>query len=145
MPNLEINDGYGEPTPAAFLDRVVAAVLNHVERPEMPVSLLLTDDAGIASLHERFLGDASPTDVISFPMDEGVDVVVSVECAKRESTRHGHAFEAEIALYIVHGILHACEYDDIAAEDRARMRGAEREILASLGLNASSVDGDETP
>ncbi len=168
---LEINDRHAPPTSRAFVKEVVDAVLSHVGRPDLHVSLLLTGEREIAAIHGRFLGDSTGTDVISFPMDSsgegsspevdrptlfeaenvtdggpcdgevrGVDVVVSVERAERESRRHGHTLAAELALYIVHGILHVCGYDDTDVEPRAEMRRAEAEILASIGLHSASAD-----
>ena len=140
-PKLLINDRYGRVLEEGFVGRVVAATLEFVGREDMEVSLLLTDEQEIASVHDRFMGDSSGTDVISFAMDEGVDMVVSVERAERESTTRGHAFEAELALYIVHGILHVSGYDDTTNHARVRMREAEREVLATLDLQVTPVDG----
>ncbi|MCB9889141.1 MAG: rRNA maturation RNase YbeY [Planctomycetes bacterium] len=128
------------PTPEGVVRDAVAAVLAFVGRPELQVSLLLTDDAEIAALHGTFLGDPTPTDVMSFPMDDGIDVVVSVECARREAAARGHAWQAELSLYVVHGILHACGYDDVDECERARMRAAEARVLESLSLHVDDVD-----
>ena len=137
---LQINDSYGRTLADGFVECVVATTAAFVGRADMEVSLLLTDEAEISSIHDRFMGDSSGTDVISFPMDEGVDMVVSVERAERESATLGHAFEAELALYIVHGILHVSGFDDHTVGDRATMRDAERDVLESLGLRVPSVD-----
>lgn len=137
---VEIVDRCRPRTDRAFVRRVVAAALAHVERSDLAVSVLLTDDAEIAALHGRFLGDATPTDVMSFADDDGVEIVVSVETARRVARRDGHAARAELALYVVHGILHAVGFDDVAARDRRRMRSAERTILARLRLRVRAVD-----
>ncbi len=137
---IEVNDRHGMSLPPRFIERVVCAARDRVRRRDLAVSLLLTGDEEIAGLHDRFMGDPSATDVISFPMDDGVDLAVNVERAERVADRCGHAVEAELALYIIHGILHVCGYDDIALEDRERMRAAEREVLATLGLHVSPVD-----
>lgn len=139
-PRLEVTDRFGCPLPANFVREVVAATIEFADRPELEVSILLTDEAEIAAVHEEFMDDPTPTDVISFPLDEGVDMVVSVERAQREARDRGHAFEAELALYIVHGILHVCGFDDIDAAARAAMREAEQKVLAQLGLRVSPVD-----
>ena len=139
-PSIAINDQFEPRTDESFLRRVVAATLDYANRPEMPVSILLAGDPEIARLHAEFLDDPSPTDVISFEIDDGADLAVSVECARREAARRGHDAHAELALYVVHGLLHVCGYDDIDEEDRARMRVAEREVLASLSLHVSPVD-----
>ncbi|MEO6596528.1 MAG: rRNA maturation RNase YbeY [Planctomycetota bacterium] len=140
FPDLEVLDRGRPRTDKAFLRGVVAATLSHVGRPEMHVSLLLTDDAEIARLHESYLGDASPTDVISFALDGEAELVVSVETAKRTARRCGHTVRAEVALYVVHGILHTTGFNDMRARDRARMRRAEREVMKSLGLRVRAVD-----
>jgi probable rRNA maturation factor len=139
-PRVELADRFRPRTQRAFVVRVVAATLAHVARPELEVSLLLTDDAEIAGLHGEFLGDPTPTDVLSFAIDDGAEVVVSVETARRVARRSGHSLRAEVALYIVHGILHAVGFDDVRARDRRRMREAERAILDRLGLRVGEVD-----
>lgn len=130
-------------TARAFLEGVVAAALADVGRRQLEVSLLLTDDAGIAELHGRFLDDPTPTDVMSFANEDGVDIVVNVECARRVARRRGHSIRAETALYVVHGILHACGYDDSTPRKRTRMRAAEARILGTLRLRYAPVDADE--
>ncbi len=106
----------------------------------MAVSLLLTGDREIAALHAQFLGDATPTDVISFEIDGSAEVVVSVDTAKRCAKERGHAWADEVALYVAHGILHACGFDDIAKKDRVQMRKAERRVMAMLGIEIDDVD-----
>lgn len=140
MARLEVNDRYRPRTDRAFLQRVVTAALAFVKREDMPVSLLLADDTEIARLHGEFCGDSSPTDVLSFALDDGAEVAVSVECARREAARYGHSIRAELALYVVHGILHVCGYDDHDAADRSRMREAEQHILQSIGQRVAPVD-----
>ena len=142
-PRLSVVDRHRPRTARRFLERVVAATLAHVGRADFEVSLLLTDDDEIAALHGRFLGDPTPTDVLSFAHDDGVDVVVSVQCARRVARQRGHSIRAETALYVVHGILHACGYDDTTSRARARMRAAEATILGALRLRYAPVDGDD--
>jgi probable rRNA maturation factor len=137
---LEVVDRGTPRTPRAFLRRVVAAALAHGGRPELPVSLLLTDDREIAALHDEWFGDPAPTDVISFLVDGTAELAVSVATARRVARAHGHAVRAEVALYVVHGLLHVLGHDDTNARARARMRTAEREILAKLGLAVARVD-----
>lgn len=137
---LEVTDKCQPRTERALIERVVTAVRDYVGRPELEVSLLLTDDAEIAELHQQFLGDPTPTDVMSFAMDNGAELVVSVETATRVAQEAGHDVSAEVALYIMHGILHTVGYDDVDDEDRRRMRAAERAILAQLQLNVRAVD-----
>jgi probable rRNA maturation factor len=142
---LQILDRGRPRTPRRLLRAAVRATLEFAGRPELPVSLLLTDDAGIAELHGRFLGDPSPTDVMSFGLDDGAEVVVSVATASRVARAHGHAVAAEVVLYVVHGLLHVLGHDDDAPRARARMRAAERAILRQLGLEVAPVDARRSP
>jgi len=137
---LEVTDRFEPPTERLLIERVVAAVREHVARPTLEVSLLLTNDQEIAALHDEFLGDPTPTDVMSFAIDDGAEVVVSVETAHRVASQTGHSFDAEVALYIVHGILHTVGFDDVEEQDRRRMRDAERAIMMRLGLRVDEVD-----
>ncbi len=139
---LEVLD-HGRPrTARAFLEKVVRAALQHGGREGLPVSILLTDDEEIARVHADHLDDPTATDVISFDLDDSAELVVSVETARRTAKELGHTVRAEVALYVVHGLLHVCGYDDHAPKDRARMRDAERAVMRRLRLQVSEVDGE---
>lgn len=138
--HLDVVDRGRPRTDRTFLQQVVRAALDFAQRPDLHVSLLLTDDAEIAQVHADFLDDPTPTDVISFDLDGAAELVVSVETAKRTAKSQGHALRAEVALYVVHGILHVCGFDDIRPRDRVRMRAAERAVLQRLALHVGAVD-----
>jgi len=122
-------------------DEVAAAVraaLVHGGRPGIGIGVVLVGDDELRSLHERWLADVAPTDVITFDLGEdGVgpagEIWVSVECARRVAPERGVSVARELALYLVHGALHLCAFDDHDEDERARMRAAERDVLASLG------------
>jgi probable rRNA maturation factor len=137
---LAISDRYRPRSEPRLLRAAVATTLAFAGRPDKAVSLLLTDDAGIAQLHADYLGDPTPTDVMSFDVDDTAEIVVSVQTARRVAAERGHRARAELALYVVHGLLHTLGYDDLAARDRARMRRAERAVLQQLGLVVHAVD-----
>lgn len=137
---VAITDAARSRIPRAFLSEVAAAALEVGGRPGLPVSLLLTDDAGISVVHAEHLDDPTATDVISFDLDDSADLVVSVETAARIAAREGHRMRDEVALYVIHGLLHVCGHDDHAARARARMRRAELEVLQRLGLRVAPVD-----
>ena len=104
------------------------------------ISIALVDDATIQRVNRRHLGHDWPTDVISFPLSEpgrpdlAGELVVSAEMAAATARRGGVDPWAELALYVVHGLLHLCGYDDRAAADVDAMRRRESEILAREGL-----------
>ena len=140
LPPVAIVDRARPRSDRAFVRRVARAALAFARREDLSVSLLLTDDAEIAALHGQYLGDPTPTDVMSFELDGTAEIVVSVETARRMARDHGHTARAELALYVVHGILHAAGYDDVRAAARKRMRAAEAEVLRRLKLRARPAD-----
>lgn len=104
------------------------------------VSIALVDDATIHVLNRRHLQHDWPTDVITFPLSDDRDevltgeVIVSAEMAARTAQKAGVDPLAELSLYVVHGLLHLCGYDDQTDRDRTRIRRREDEILAGEGL-----------
>jgi probable rRNA maturation factor len=103
----------------------------------------------MAALNRTYRGVAGPTDVLAFPMTEGRfasswpdllgDVVISVETARRQAGVRGRDLGAELALLLVHGILHLVGYDHGTATERRRMWQKQREILAACGMLVSAA------
>ena len=99
-----------------------------IERAELSVSFVEQDE--IAGLHERFMDEPGPTDVLSFPLDDmdedGVRLLGDVVVAPAEAPRNNPSDpEAELRLLLVHGILHLLGYDH--EDDGARTRMWERQ------------------
>jgi probable rRNA maturation factor len=116
----------------------VEAALEHAGRAHMPLAVVFVSDGVLARLHHRHLGDPRPTDVMAFDLGEdgngpAGEVYVSVERALAVARARDLAPERELALYLVHGVLHLCGHDDRRPADRRRMRAAERAVLARLG------------
>ncbi|MCB9908684.1 MAG: rRNA maturation RNase YbeY [Planctomycetes bacterium] len=129
------------------VQEIVQAALDHGDRPEAELSVVFVDDPTLARMHAEFLGDPSPTDVISFDLgDEGPgpvgELYVSVDCARRVAAERGVPVERELALYLVHGTLHLCGWDDHDPEDRAEMRQAEALVLGRLGFGPDPLPHD---
>ena len=109
--------------------------------PGGSLSIAVVDDAAIHEVNRRHLDHDWPTDVISFPFSGPGDpefsgeLVISAEMAASVAERSGLDPGAEFALYLVHGLLHLCGYDDRTDEERARMRAREDEILSTLGIS----------
>jgi probable rRNA maturation factor len=105
---------------------------------EAKVVLAFVDDATIAGLNKRFLDHEGPTDVITFPYSRGKklegEVVIGVEVARREAADRGHDVNTELCLYVIHGALHLCGYEDSSPKAAAEMRRKERAYLKQLSL-----------
>jgi probable rRNA maturation factor len=125
----------------AAVAAAVRAALAHGGRAGLRVGVVLVDDPTLALLHEQWLGDPSPTDVLAFDLSGGTpdeagpqgEIYVSVDCARRVARELCGDPARELALYLVHGALHLCGHDDHEPSERARMRAAEAELLAELG------------
>jgi len=121
----------------AEVRRILRAALRHGRREGLALAVVFVGDAALARLHARWLGDASRTDVITFDLSdehsELGELHVSATCARRVAAERGVDAERELALYLVHGALHLCGYDDRAPRPRARMRRAESQVLKALG------------
>lgn len=137
------------PIDDAAVVSAVAAALAHGGRPAIDVDVVLVDDPTLCELHARFLGDPSPTDVMSFDLGEdgggpAGELYVSVDRARAVAEARGVRVARELALYLVHGTLHLCGHDDHSDDERAVMRAAEREVLAVLGYE-DDVAPHDTP
>jgi probable rRNA maturation factor len=104
------------------------------------LSIALLPDAEIASLNERFLSHAGPTDVISFPLPDPTgtlvgDVYIGVDQAARQAAELGVALREEILRLVVHGTLHVLGHDhpeEGEARESAPMYRRQEELLASF-------------
>lgn len=106
--------------------------------PDAEVEVALVDDGTIARLNRRHLGHRGPTDVLAFPGAAGAvdktigEVVVSLDRAREQAREAGWLLRQEVALLVVHGVLHLRGYDDGTPTASARMRTAERRVLQRL-------------
>src|ERR1700722_13401823 len=119
---------------------IVRAVLAGEDVADAEISLAFVDNPTIHSLNRRYLQHDEPTDVLSFPLSEpssrklAGELVIGAEVALAQATERGHDVQAELTLYVVHGLLHLCGHDDHEPEDAAKMRQRERHYLRQLGL-----------
>ncbi len=101
------------------------------------ISLAFVDNATIHQLNKRYLDHDEPTDVLSFPLSESDkrlagELVIGAEVARDHAAGSGHDVQAELALYVIHGLLHLCGYDDHTSKDAEAMRERERHYLKQL-------------
>ena len=127
-------------------------------RGDAELSVLFVDEESIADLNKRILGKEGPTDVLAFPIDEEPpdsgrspdsggsgpgylptepadlplllgDVVICPAVAHRNAPHHAGTYDDELALLIVHGILHLMGRDHADDEEAEAMESRERELL----------------
>jgi probable rRNA maturation factor len=131
------------------------------------LSVLFVDEDAIADLNRRFLGKTGPTDVLAFPIDEEPveggrspdsggtgpgyvpaeptdlpillgDVVICPVVAQRNAPNHAGTYEDEVALLVVHGILHLLGMDHMDDDDAEAMEKRERDLLARFHRPAAA-------
>ena len=98
------------------------------------------DEPTICALHKRYFDDPTPTDCISFPMDNATEegykvlgeIFVCPKAALTYAEEHKNSPYEETTLYVVHGLLHLMGYDDMNEADRAKMRDAEDRHMRNL-------------
>jgi probable rRNA maturation factor len=104
--------------------------------PPGELSLVFLTDPALARLHADFLGDPSPTDVITFAGDPAAglagEICVSADAAAGQVRSHRRDFSTELTLYVVHGWLHLAGYDDLQPAAKRIMRRAEARALRLL-------------
>jgi probable rRNA maturation factor len=113
----------------------ILAILRDAEISDAEISVAVVDDSAMAELHGRFLDDPTPTDVLSFVLEQSPgrlegEVVVSADTAVVNAAKYHSTPAEELLLYAIHGTLHLVGYDDITPPKRVVMRKKEKEHLA---------------
>ncbi len=119
------------------------------------MSVTFMDNAAIQEINRTYRGKDTPTDVISFAMeDEGEDevpiifeeelefdmprtlgdIMISIERAQEQAEEYGHSYDRELGFLALHGFLHINGYDHMTPEDEMEMFGLQKEILNAYGL-----------
>jgi probable rRNA maturation factor len=142
MLNVDVAWGSGvEPRlPDGEVEAAARWVLEREGAAAAELSVALLADAEIASLNQRYLSHAGPTDVISFPLPDPAgtvvgDVYVGVEQAARQAAELGVPLREEILRLVVHGTLHVLGHDHPAeaeARDAAPMYRRQEELLGDF-------------
>ncbi|UNX53612.1 rRNA maturation RNase YbeY [Georgenia sp. TF02-10] len=114
--------------------------------PRAELSILLVTADVMAELHERWMDEPGPTDVLSFPMDElrpgrdgeepveGTlgDIVLCPEVAAAQAKTAGHSTVEELLLLTTHGILHLLGYDHAEPDEEREMFALQRRLLLTF-------------
>lgn len=136
---------------AAALRRAALYALRAEGAPrDVELSVAVVDDAAIRALNRRYRGEDRATDVLAFPQaaprrsgpglralrggQGGVlgDVVLSAERAAAQAAALGHSTARELALLVIHGVLHLLGYDDTTPAAARRMRTRQEALLEAL-------------
>ncbi len=119
---------------------IVTQVVANENQTAHEASVYFITDDEMRAMHLTHFNDPSPTDCISFPMDDSNEkhyrvlgeVFVCPKTALLYAKKHQQDPYRELTLYLVHGLLHLMGYDDIEEEDRLKMRQAEARQMELL-------------
>src|SRR4030042_6882507 len=146
---VQIAENFKNPdTTQRNLKKLVNAVCSRFKLSKATISIAIVNDSQIQKLNKQFLNHDRPTDCISFDLSDKktnsaksfygehgrtIELVVNGEMAARQAKLLGHSAEAELALYITHGLLHNLGFDDSTKKQADKMHNAEDKILQKLG------------
>ncbi len=123
------------------VQKIAEEVVTFEGRSYDEVSIHFVTNKTMCSLHDEYFNDPSPTDCISFPLDDQTpeefsmmgDIFICPKTAIEYAAKNPEVTPTqEVTLYIVHGLLHLMGYDDMNDKDRAQMRKAEKRHMANL-------------
>ncbi len=158
--NVLIDEGLEARLEVTWLQKVAGQVLiSEAVSPDAELSLVIAGQERVRQLNRDYLGRDAPTDVIAFSMlpeptagaepgaptfvapPDGVshlgEVIISYPQAVIQAEEHHHPVKKELAILIIHGVLHLLGYDHAEPDQESRMRAREAEIL-------SQVEGGKT-
>lgn len=149
---LQIYPQFHGKVPLTWLRRVVNTTLTAADPGgNRGASVVVADDATLRDLNMRYLGADETTDVLAFPTDEldnlndtvpfptiwpadspFGEVLISFPQALRQAQSARQSVHREVAHLVVHGLLHLLGHDHALPKERAMMRTAEQNTLATI-------------
>lgn len=146
--SIEVNNESGVSVDESLIASVARFALDAMRvNPAAELSIIAVTEEVMSELHERWMDEPGPTDVMSFPMDELAeesrrpdapdmgpallgDIVLCPEFAKAQARTAGHPLADELHLLTVHGVLHLLGYDHAEPEEEREMFGLQTTLLA---------------
>ena len=125
----------------SFRGQMAAAMnrcLKTQEIRDVGLSVLLADDAELASLNQGYRGKDEATNVLSFPDDDRAslgDIAIAFDTVVREASELGKTAQNHLLHLVIHGVLHLLGHDHLDDDEAAVMEGIETEILAEFGIS----------
>lgn len=146
-----------------FVRTIVRQTLQTEQVSAATISVAIVDNAQIHNLNRQYLNHDYETDVLSFLLEESRDepaelpsdaprgagktidgeVIVSTEMATAMAGDYSWDVMDELTLYIVHGLLHLCGYDDLTADELPIMRTRECHVFEILGRPKPTRDASD--
>lgn len=117
------------------------ALLGVLDCRDKELSILFTDDPHIAELNGRYLNKKGPTNVLAFPMEDGVsdspsgmlgDIVISLDTAEREAASAKEPLVRTVDRLLIHGLLHLVGFDHERSDQDAQVMEEKEKMLLMI-------------
>jgi len=155
---MEINVLVDEEFAGKIKEDWLVGVVSHVLAEEkahtiVELSVVVTNQATVQELNQKYLKEEGPTDVLSFSAQEEEassvtpfvqppdnmlhlgEVIINYPQAEAQGAEHGHSAAKEVAILTIHGVLHLLGYDHDTPARTEAMKGRESAILKSLSVD----------
>ncbi len=143
---FEIVNEYGKKIPEIKeLEKYIKFVVKELSLEKCEFNIIFIDDNRIHEINKEYRGIDRPTDVISFALEDNMDVkyedfrllgdiYISVDRCYSQALEYGHSRQREISFLSTHGILHLLGYDHMNPEDEKKMFSLQEELLDKYGI-----------
>ncbi len=146
LPSITVDDDTGSSLDLTALSDLAGHAYTELHiHPDSELGITLVDTERMTTLHEDWMNEPGPTDVLSFPIDEltpgtseqpagpGIlgDIVICPDFAKSDAEESHRTLDQHVRFLTVHGLLHLLGYDHATEEDYAQMFTVQDELLAS--------------
>ena len=130
MPNLDINNLTRTKIGRGFLEKVAKKTFNCLKIKKLAdISLVLVGEARMRRLNKKYRGKNQVTDVLAFDYGE---IFICLSQAKKQAKQLGHSLKKELAILLIHGILHLAGYKDEIKKDYNKMINKQKEICQKI-------------
>ena len=132
-------------TPYPWIKKIAQGALKKLRLNQAELSIQVVDNRKIKDLNKKYRGINRVTDVLAFPQREGKfagvyfemlgDIVICLPQAKLQAGVLGHSFKKEVAVLLVHGLLHLLGFEDGSDKKRRQMFQRQEQLLEWLEEN----------
>ena len=127
--NLEINNLTKDRIDKKLLEKIAKKTLKSLKTKLAEISLVFVSDIRMKSLNRKYRGRNRVTDVLAFDYGE---IIICLPQAKRQAKKINHSLRKELAILLIHGILHLAGYGDETKKGYNKMANKQKEIWQKI-------------
>lgn len=127
------------------LEKYVKYLVEKLSLEKCEFNIIFIDNERIHEINKQYRGVDRVTDVISFALEDEMDVVyenfrllgdiyISIDKCYEQALEYGHSRQREVSFLVTHGILHLLGYDHMESDDEVEMFKLQKELLDNYGI-----------